>query len=212
MIFTFLFGTDKIYEARHKLLNLYPEPVVQAKIPPQYFSLTEQDFNTSALVEILSSVPNSPLTPCGVLQNFAPTFPNDIGSRPHDFLNLTPANLRYHAMQQQSLQQSKNQNMISNYVSNDMQTFSNTSPRSMNANTSGYLSQLSQMGSFNTTGSSNSLEHSNGNATSNFHQQENQIVLGTPSRDVSRHFNENDSHSFEIDNHLLTPIYHSVST
>src|ERR1044071_7834701 len=88
--FLFFPNLDKIYEARHKLLNLYPEPIVQAKIPAAYFSSFEQDFNSSALVVILSSVPNSPLTPGGLLQNFTPTFPNPNfpKNRVHDYSNL----------------------------------------------------------------------------------------------------------------------------
>lgn len=208
--------SDKIYEARHKLLNLYPDPVIQAKIPPAYFSSSEQDFNSSALVEILTSVPNSPLTPGGILQNFTPTFPNatisdNIGSRAQDFSNLTPANLRFHALQQQSLQQIKAQNGGSNLISNEMPGYSNVSPRSMNGNTSGYLSQLSQMGSLNISGCSHSSEHLNGNAMSNFQQQENHMVRGVSTSNVSRHLNESDIHPFEVENQLLTPIYHSVS-
>lgn len=211
MLFHFL-NSDKIYEARHKLLNLHPEPIVQAKIPTAYFSSFEQDFNSSALVEILSSVPNSPLTPG--LQNFTPTFPNPnfsnkIGNRVQDFSNLTPANLRFHAMQQQSLQQN-NKNNTSDLLINEIQTFSNISPRSMNANTSGYLSQLSHMGSLNISGSSNSMEHANDNALNNLKPSENQIVLGTPTNIMSRHLNERDIRTFEVENHLMTPVYHTV--
>lgn len=213
MLFHFL-NAGKIYEARHKLLSLHPEPIVQAKIPPAYLSSFEQDFNSSALVEILSSVPNSPLTPGGLLQNFTPTFPNPnfsnkIGNRVQDFSNLTPANLRYHAMQQQSLQQS-NQNIASDLVTNEMQTYSNISPRSMNANTSGYLSQLSHMGSLNISGSSNSLDHANESALNNLKQSENQIMIGTPTNIMPRHLNERDIHAFEVENHLMTPVYHTV--
>lgn len=177
---------------------MFPEPIVQAKIPVSYFSSSEQDFNTSALVEILSSVPNSPLTPSGLLQNFTPTFPNatflnKIGSRVQDFSNLTPANLRYHAMQQQSLQQNVNKNNTSDLVTNEMQTYSNVSPRSMNGNTSGYLSQLSHVGE--------SFEQLNVNAMNNFQQPENQIIIGTPTN----------IHPFEVDNRLMTPVYPSVS-
>lgn len=188
---------------------------MKAKIPVAYFSSSEQDFNTSALVEILSSVPNSPLTPGGLFQNFTPTFPNasfsnKIGSRAHDFSNLTPANLHYHAMQQQSLHQNVNQNNTADLVTNEMQTYSNVSPRSMNGNTSGYLSQLSHFGSLNVTGSSNSLDV---NAMKNFQQPENHMnISGTPTNILSRHLNERDIHTFEIDNRLLTPVYQSVSS
>lgn len=207
---------DKIYEARHKLLNLYPEPVVQSNIPPAYFSSFEQDFNSSALVEILSSVPNSPLTPGGLIQNFTPTFPNPtfsnkIGGRVQDFPNLTPANLRYHAMQQQSLHQHSSHSSAPDLITNEMQTYSNVSPRSMNANTSGYLSQLSHMGSLNISGSSNSLEQPSGNAMNNFKHLENQVIMGTPTNTISRHLTERDTHTFEMDNRLLTPAYHTVS-
>lgn len=195
-------------------MNLYPEPIVQAKIPAAYFSSFEQDFNSSALVEILSSVPNSPLTPGGLLQNFTPTFPNPnfsnkIASR--DFSSLTPTNLRYHTMQQQSLQQNSNHNNATDLVNNEMQTYSNISPRSMNTNTSGYLSQLSHMGSLNISGSSNSLEQPNGNANNNFKQPENQILMGTPTNIMLRHLSERDIHAFDVDNRLLTPVYHTVS-
>lgn len=216
MFFSHFPSSDKIYEARHKLLSLHPEPVVQAMIPSAYFSSFEQDFNSSALVEILSSVPNSPLTPGGLLQNFTPTFPNPnfsnkIGNRVQDFSNLTPANLRYHAMQQQSLQQN-NQNITSDLITNEMQTYSNISPRSMNANTSGYLSQLSHMGSLNMSGSSNSLEHASENALHNLKQSENQMIMGTPTNIMSRHLNERDIHAFEVENHLMTPVYHAVGS
>lgn len=207
----FFENLDKIYEARHKLLGLHPEPIVQAKIPAAYFSSFEQDFNSSALVEILSSVPNSPLTPGGLLQNFTPTFPNPnfsnkMGNRVQDFSNLTPANLRYHAMQQQSLQQI-NQSTTSDLMTNEMQNYSNISPRSLNTNTSGYLSHI---GSLNISGSSNSMEHSNDNVLINFKQPENQVMMGTPTNIMPRHLNERDIHSFEVENHLMTPAYHTV--
>lgn len=169
------------------------------------------------MVEILSSVPNSPLTPGGLVQNFTPSFPNatftnKIGSRSQDFANLTPANLRYHAMQQQSIQQVCNQSNTSNLGIHELQTYSNVSPRSMNANTSGYLSQLSHIGSLNISGSSSSVEQLNPNATSNFQQSENQILINAPINIIPKHLNENDIHPFEVDNRLLTPIYHSVRT
>lgn len=157
------------------------------------------------MVEILSSVPNSPLTPGGLLQNFTPTFPNPNfpKNRAHDYSNLTPANLR---LQQQSLQINSNHN-----TSNEMQAFTNISPRSMNANTSGYLSQLSHMGSLNISGSSNSLEQSNGNAINDFKQPDHQVMMGTPINIMSRHLHERDFHAYEVENRLLTPVYHTVS-
>lgn len=181
------------------LLNLYPEPIVQAKIPIAYFTSSEQDFNSSALVEILSSVPNSPLTPSGLFQNFTPTFPNatflnKIANRVHDFSNLTPANLRYHAMQQQSLHQNVNQNNTSDLVTNEIQTYPNVSPRSINGNSSGYLSQLSHL-----------EQQLNGIKITDFQQPV------TPTNDISRHLDERDVYPFEVDNRLLTPVYHSVS-
>lgn len=203
----FNFNLDKIYEARHKLLNLYPEPVVEAKIPSAYFLSTEQDFNSSALVEILSSVPNSPLTPGGLLQTFSPiapnaSFPNKIACLVHDFSNLTPDNLRYHAMQQQSFPQIGNQENTFNMITNGVQTYSNVSPRSINSNTSGYLSQLSHTGSLNNSCSSNLL---NGDGMSK--QPDSRIIIGTP---ISKNLNQNDI-PFEVNNRLLTPSYHSVS-
>lgn len=151
-------------------------------------------------MEILSSVPNSPLTPNGLLQNFTPNFPNSnisnkIANHGYDLLNLTSANLRYHAMQQQSL----NQNNISDLGPNDVQAYTNISPRSMNGNSSGYLSQMSQ------------VEQLNGIAMNNFKQAGNQIVACTPTNITPRHFNERDIYPFEVDNRLLTPVYHSVS-
>lgn len=215
------FILDKIYEARHKLLNLYPEPIVQAKIPATYFSSSEQDFSASALVEILSSVPNSPLTPANFLQNLTPTFPNamyanKIVSRAHDSA-LTSANLHYHTMQQQQ-QQSNQQvcnmapnNNTPNSAINELQTFSNISPRSINANTSGYLSQLSsQFGNLNISGNSSSLEQLNPQVLINFQQQENQMIMGGAVNNISKHLNENHIRKLEMENYLSTPIYNSV--
>lgn len=178
------------------------------KIPQTYFSSSEPDFNTSALVEILSSVPNSPLTPGGILQTFTPTFPNasfssNIGSRAHDYANLTPANLHYHA-----LQQARSSNNSVGLTSNGMQAYTNVSPRSLNANTSGYLSQMDGL---NVSGSSHSSGQLNGHTMGNFQQHENQMVLVNSSGNISRHLNENDSHSYEKDNNPLTPIYNLVS-
>lgn len=188
---------------------MHPEPVIKPSIPPAYFSSSEQDFNTTALVEILSSVPNSPLTPGGILQNFTPTFPNATMS--NNIGNLTPANLRFH--QQQSLQQVKLQNTALNLASNEMQAYSHVSPRSMNANTSGYLSQLSQMGSLNISGCSHSSEQLNGNLMSNFQTQENRGVMSASTSNITMHLNDNEIHTFEMDNQLLTPtpVYHPVS-
>lgn len=224
---------DKIYEARHKLLNLTSKEVVEAEIPSTYFLSVEQEFNTSALVEILSSVPNSPLTPSGLLQNFTPTFPNpssfgqnQLGNRAHDFSNLTPANLRYHALQQQALQQQvNNQSLASSLSANIMPSYSSgrpsVSPRSTSTNTSGYLSHASNI--LNISGSANSLEQLyapykpalqiNGIGVNHFPQSESQIFIGSSSsaNNLSRHLNENGNHRFETENRLLTPVsYHSV--
>lgn len=205
-------------------MNLHPKPVVEAEIPTTYFSTIEQDVNTSALVEILSSVPNSPLTPGGIIQNFTPTFPNSsfqnqFGNRTHDFSNLTPANLRYHALQQQVLQQQvNNQTFTSNLATGVPQTYSNVSPRSSNSNTSGYLSQSSHIGSLNISGSSNSLEHlyppykplnQNGNRSSHYHQSDNKLFVAA-THNMPKFPNDNGSNSFETENRLLTPNYHSV--
>lgn len=147
------------------MLNLPKKSMVVPEIPATYFSPTEQDFNSSALVETLSSMPNSPLTPGGFMQNFTPTlsnpsFQNYFGNRMHDFSSLTPANLRYHAMQQQALQQqANNQNIVVNAISYSSGRPS-ISPRSTNTNTSGYLSHSSNIciGGLNISGSSSSIE------------------------------------------------------
>ena len=217
---TFCLNLDKIYEARHKLLDLTTKEVVEAEIPSTYFSLVEQEFNTSALVEILSSVPNSPLTPGGLLQNFTPTFPNpsfqnQLCNRVQDFSNLTPANLRYHALQQQALQQQGNNHTLSSgLVANGMPSYStglNVSPRSTSTNTSGYLSHASNI--LNISGSANSLEQLyapykpaiqlNGNSVNHFAQSE---FVGSSATNLSRHLNESGNHSFETENRLLTPV------
>lgn len=213
---------DKIYEARHKLLNLHPKPTVVAEIPKTYFSNIEQDINTSALVEILSSVPNSPLTPGGMIQTFTSTFPNfqnQFCSRNYGLPNLTPANLRYHALQQQVLQIS-NQNCLPNLINNVTQPYLNISPRSSNSNTSGYLSQSSHIGSLNISGSSNSVEHLyppyepllqvNGNKRSNFSQTEKQLLVGT-SANISRHLIDTESNTFEQDSNSITPNLHPTT-
>lgn len=197
--------------------------MVEAEIPPTYFSTTEPDFNTSALVEILSSAPNSPLTPSGILQNFTPTFPNPsfqnhFGYRVQDFSNLTPANLRYHALQQQALQQQiNNQNLASGVATSVMPSYSighpSVSPRSTNTNSSGYLSHSSNI--CNISGSSSSLEQLyapykpssqiNGNG---FQQSENPVFVAT--NNLSRHLNDIGSNPFDSDNRILTPNYHTV--
>lgn len=216
---------DKIYEARHKLLNLLPETIVQAEIPENYFSSTmEQDFKTSSLVEILSSVPNSPLTPGGLQQSFTPTFPNtsfqnQLGNRVYDFTRLTPTNLRYHGIQQQALQQQiNNQNLASNLAINVMPSYTSgrpsISPRSSTTNTSGYSSNIC---SLNISDCSSSLEQlyvnrqMSSNGINHFPQSECQIFAGTSTNNLSRHLNESNGHYFENENRLLTPNYHAVS-
>lgn len=204
--------------------------MVDAEIPATYFSPTEQDFNTSALVETLSSIPNSPLTPGGFLQNFTPTlthpsFQNQYGNRLHDFSSLTPANLRYHALQQQALQQQvNNQNMVANAISSFSSGRPSISPRSTNTNTSGYLSHSGSsicISGLNINGSSSSLEQlyppykpaiqMNANGLNHFPQPENQIFVGISNNNLARHLNENDGNPFEMENRLLTPNYYSVS-
>lgn len=222
----YIFDLDKIYEARHKLLNLPPKTIVEAEIPATYFSSVEQEFNTSALVEILSSVPNSPLTPGGLLQNFTPTFPNASfqNQLSNSFANLTPANLRYHALQQQALQQQvSNQNIPSNLSTNVISSYSgrpSVSPRSTCTNTSGYVSHSSNIRSLNISGSANSLEQLyapykpaiqlNGNSVNHYPQTENQMFVGNSTINLSRHLNESGNNPFETENRLLTPNYHSV--
>lgn len=98
LILNFNLNLDKIYEAHHKLLNLHPQSLVEAEIPATYFSSKEQDFNASNLVKILSSAPNSSLTPGGILQNFTPSFlaasfQNQIDIRAHDLSKLAPTHL-----------------------------------------------------------------------------------------------------------------------
>lgn len=177
-------------------------------------------------MEILSSVPNSPLTPGGMLQNFTPSFPstsiqNQIGSRVNDFSKLTPANLHYHALQQQVLQQQvNNQNIVQNLATNAMSSYPTMSPCSTKTNTSGYLSQSSNICNLNISGSSNSLEQLyapykptiriNGNGINHFSQAENQIYVGTTSNNLSRRLGECVPPSFETENNLLTSNYHSV--
>lgn len=197
---------------------------MEADIPKTYFLNTEHDINTSALVEILSSVPNSPLTPGGMIQTFTTTFPNptfqsQLGNRNCDFSNLTPANLRYHALQQQVLQIS-NQNCLPNLIHSVNQPHLNISPRSSNSNTSGYLSQSSHIGSLNISGSSNSVEHSyppykpsiqiNGNTNSNSSKTEKQILIG-PSVNIPRYLNDIGSNTFEIDGYSITPNIHPIT-
>lgn len=177
------------------LLKLHPESIAEAQIPTTYFSMSEPDFNSSALVEMLSSVPNSPLTPGGLIQGFPLTIPNATFSNYaniHDMTSkLTPANLRFHAMQQQSLQQEH----ISTLALNG--SYTNVSPRSVHSNTSGYLSQLGHISSPNNSGASSSLD---------FQQPEHQTMLSTPSNNLCRRFNQGD-----FDHRLLTPNYQSVS-
>lgn len=220
---------DKIYEARHKLLNLPLKTIVKAEIPPTYFSsTTEHDFNKSALVEILSSVPNSPLTPGGLLQNFTPIFPNvafqnQLGNRAHDFSRFDPENLRYHTFQQQALeQQLNNQSLGSNLAINMMPSYSSgrlsVSPCSSKTTTSGYSSNNC---SLNIGDCSISLQQlyapykpsmqMGSNGINHFSQSENQMFAGTSTNNLSRHLNESNGHSFEAENRLLTPNYHTVS-
>lgn len=226
----FIFNLDKIYEARHKLLNLNPKSMVEAEVPATYFSAVDKEFNSSKLVDILSSVPNSPLTPGGLMQNFTPNFPNaafqnQLTNRVHDFANLTPSNLRFHALQQHALQQQVNsQNLASNLASNVLPPYPSNrpsaSPRSTSSNTSGYLSHSSNICRLNMSGSSNSMEQLyapykpsvqiNGNGISHFPQSENQIFVGSSNSSLSRHLNDSGSHPFEAENRLLTPNYHTV--
>lgn len=198
------FILDKIYAARHKMLNLPKNSVIVPEIPTTYFSTSEQDFNSSALVETLSSMPNSPLTPGGFLQNFTPTlsnppFQNQFGNRMHDFPSLTPANLRYHALQQQALQQQvNNQNIVVNAISYSS-GHPSISPRSTNTNTSGYLSHSSNIcvGGLNISGSSSSMEQL--------------YAPYKPAIQINGNGFENDDIPFETENRLLTPNYYSVS-
>lgn len=213
--------SDKIYEARHKLLNLHPKPIVEAEIPATYFSNVKQDINTSALVEILSSAPNSPLTPH--FQNFNPniqfqTFQNKFENRVNDLSSLTPANLRYHAMQQNVIHQQINQNFNTSML-NTAQAYSNISPRSTNSNTSGYLSHSSQIGSLNISGGSNSMEHPYAPYTPHFQLEEiktnryspmeNQIFVEN-STNLTGHLKEDVRKLFE-ENRLMTSHFPSVS-
>lgn len=216
-----------MYEARHKLLNLPTKSIVEAEIPASYFSPVEQEFSTSDLVKSLSSVPNSPLTPGTLLQNFTPTFPNasfqnQLSNRVHDFPNLTPENIRYHQALQQQL---ASQNIASNLATNFNPSYPyspvhpSVSPRSTSTNTSGYLSHSSKI--FNFNGSANSLEQLYapykpavqiiGPGVNHFPHAENQAFVGNSANNLSRHLNESGgTHPFETENHLLTPNYHSV--
>ncbi|XP_031619044.1 protein bicaudal C [Contarinia nasturtii] len=216
----------KIYEARHKLLNLPKSSIVEAEIPATYYSSAEPEYNTSALVEILSSVPNSPLTPGGLLQNFTPTFPNPSFhnqlNRVPDFASLTPENLRFHALQQQALQQQVNGQNIATHLGLSVNpsyspAHASVSPRSSSTKTSGYHSNKF----FNISGSANSLEQLyppykpsiqiNGNGVNHFPHSDNQIFVGN-STNLTRQANvsnESSNHPFEMENRLLTPSYHS---
>lgn len=222
--------TDKIYEARHTLLDL-PSPMVKVEVPATYFASREIDLTSAIqcknLVEILSSFPDSPLTP-GVGPNFAPafpsaSFPNQFGNRTSQNLSditsrmpnlaLSPANLhRLHAMQLQiNNHQNSNMNLaIPPYASSR----SSVSPRSSGTNTSGYLSNVSML---NMSGSSNSLDtyppykpnmqnDSNGHYTQ---QSDNQTFANTSNGsgiNLSCRLNEiAGSHSFGDDNGMLTP-------
>lgn len=212
---------DKIYEARHKLLNLPQCAEVEAQVPPTYFSSIEQDFNTSALVEILSSAPNSPLTPGVLLQNFTPTFPNPsfqnhFGYRIQDFSNLTPANLRYHALQQQVTGQNLATGVANTIIPSYANSRPSVSPRSTNTNSSGYLSHASNI--CNISSSSNSLEQLyapykptiqiNGNG---FSQSDNPIFICSSANNISRQLTDSSNNPFESENRTLTPNYHTVS-
>lgn len=210
-------------------MNLTPKDAVEPEIPSTYFSLLEPEINTQDLVKILSSVPNSPLTP-GLLPNFAPIFPNPpfqtSNNRVHDYPNLTPENLRYLNLQQQALQQQMNtqNSLASSLRANVMPSFSSgrpsVSPRSTSTNTSGYLSHASNM--HNISSSANSLEQLyapykpaiqiNGNGINHFPQTDSQIFIGSSANNLSRHLNESGSQPFEAENRLLTPSYHSVCT
>lgn len=159
--------------------------MVKAEVPQTYFATRELDLTSAIqrknLVEILSSFPDSPLTP-GAGANFAPNFPNvhsfqnqygnggvggnnggggnramptnlaEIASRMQS-LPLSPANLhRLHAMHHQN-----NQNTVMNLQ--PMPSYpsgrSSVSPRSAGTNTSGYLSNIDNL---NFSSSSNSLD------------------------------------------------------
>lgn len=200
-------------------MNLHPKPIVEAEIPATYFSSLEQDPNTSALVEILSSVPNSPLTPTGLLQNFNTNMPfshfqNKFGSRVNDLSSLTPANLRYHAIQQKAIHQQIYQDFNTSML-NTAGTFANISPRSSNSNTSGYLSHSSQIGSLNISGSSNSMEHLYApykpvsTDRNQFPQTESQIFVDN-STNLAVHLKE-DARTFFEENRLIIPHHQPVS-
>lgn len=177
------------------------------------------------LVEILSSFPQSPLTP-GVGHAFPPNFPstpnqsfanrpmppnpNDLSRMP--YMTLSPANLNRmnlnHALQQQ-LQQANNPGAMT--MPPYSSVHQSVSPRSAGTNTSGYLSN-----SFH--GSTNSLEQYgapyrlptmqvNGNNVGSFPQSENQIFGNSSGGNISlMNLNESGGNrSFDMDNCTLTP-------
>lgn len=206
--------------------------MIKAEVPATYFASRDIDLTSAIqrknLVEILSSFPDSPLTP-GVGPNFASAFPsapfpNQFGNRTSQAnladitsrmpnLALSPANLhRLHAMQLQ-INNNQNSNMnlaIPPYTSGR----SDISPRSSGTNTSGYLSNVSNL---NMSGSSNSLEqmyppykpNMQNDLNGHYTQSHNETFANTSNgsgMNLSCRLNEiAGNHSFGDDSRMLTP-------
>lgn len=205
--------------------------MVKAEVPDTYFASYDND-STSAiprqnLADYSSSFPDSPLTP-GIGPNFASafpsaSFPNQFGNRTSQAniseitsrmpnLVLSPANLHhYHAMQ---LNNNNNQNSNINLnIPPYASSRSDVSPRSSTMNTSGYLSNVSNL---NMSGSANSLEHMyppykpniQNDLNGHYTQSDDQTFANTSNgngMNLSCRLNEIGNHSFGDDNRMLTP-------
>lgn len=107
------FFTDKIYEARHAILQL-TTPMVVPEIPSTYFASNNQDTNNQlcqrTLASMLSRCPESPLTP-GVSNNFGLNTNNSPFAAYQSKLNHCSPQLNQYQQQQFTLELPRLQNL-----------------------------------------------------------------------------------------------------
>lgn len=137
--------SDKIYEARHELLNL-TTPLIKANIPKSYFSkidLLNDKFAFHPTLALMTNRTESPLTHHHLVPNF--------GSQFEAIQNALSPNLA----RMQSLQNIRQRMPQTNFHNNLLSPHTNMSPRrSVSPTTSGYNSTHT---SFNNS-SNSSLE------------------------------------------------------
>lgn len=220
-----------------------PEAAVKSDIPQSYFSLEEPDFTSATqrrnLYETLTSFPESPLTP-GQQYNFTPAFPpasgmnhfnNNNNNSNHNNNNnsrlLAPNLSEFLHMQNAQLQAQLSPIALSRSLSHQMSqlnlnlpsiSISNMmSPRSSDANTSGYGSNTSMCGSNTSMDQTYApynrhMQLDQDNGVSRFSQLENQMFASNSNNNFAYRLNEAiNNHSFNIDNHALTPTYNNVA-